>query len=112
MIIAYSGKQLQAKLKYLGEFSDPIKVRQYLALTEKQDTEKYDVELKSVEKRLPELELQFLNQLDGLLRRMVLTDQEFAKANEKARIGKSGFGSSKVRTDQIIIYNLGQRRSD
>jgi hypothetical protein len=61
-----------AILKYLGEFSDPLKVRQYLAMTEKQDTEKYEVELKGIEKRLAELEKEFLSQLDGLLKRKVI----------------------------------------
>jgi ribonucleotide reductase beta subunit family protein with ferritin-like domain len=71
--------------KYLGEFSDPIKVRQYLAVPEKQDTERYEVELKSVDKRFANLEAQFLTQLDSLLKREVLTEVEFAKANEVAR---------------------------
>jgi hypothetical protein len=61
---------------YLGEFSDPIRVRQYLATAEKQDTEKYEVELKQVEKRLVELEMQFLTRLDGLLKRNVLTEEK------------------------------------
>jgi hypothetical protein len=38
-----ASKLEQAILEYLGEFSDPFKVSQYLALTEKQDTEKYEV---------------------------------------------------------------------
>jgi hypothetical protein len=88
-------KLKQAVLEHLGEFSDPIRVRQYLALTEKQDTEKYEVELKSVEKRLAELELQFLSQLDSLLKRKVLTEQEFAKANETARSQKADLEARK-----------------
>jgi hypothetical protein len=72
-------------LEYLGEFSNPIKVRQHLTTAERRDTEKYEVELKQVEKRLAELEAQFLAQLNGLLKRKVLTEQEFAKANEAAR---------------------------
>jgi DNA repair exonuclease SbcCD ATPase subunit len=78
-----------AILKYLGEFSDPIKVRQYLATAENQDTEKYEVELKGVEKRFAELEDQFKTQLEGLLKRKVLTEQEFARANEIARAEKA-----------------------
>jgi site-specific DNA recombinase len=76
-------------LKYLGEFSDPGRVRQYLAAAERQDTEKYEVELKQVEKRLMELEAQFLTQLDGLLKRKVLTEEEFARANGVARSQKA-----------------------
>jgi hypothetical protein len=86
----HSAAKLESEiLKYPGEFSDPIRVRQFLSTAEKQDTERYEVELKQVEKRLAELELQFLDQLEGLLKRKVLTEQEFAKANEKARDEKA-----------------------
>jgi hypothetical protein len=61
--------------------SDPIRVRQYLAAAESKDTEKYESEIKRVEKRLADLDAQFLTQLDGLLKRKVLTEDEFAKAN-------------------------------
>jgi len=82
----HSAAQLEsAILKYLGEFSDPIKVRQYLATTTKRDIEKLEVELKGLEKRLTELDAQFLNRLDDLLKRKILSEQEFAKANETAR---------------------------
>ncbi len=76
-------------LKYLGEFSDPIRVREYLAITEKQDTEKYEVELKQIDKRLADLDAQFLSQLDGLLKRKVINEQEFTKANTAARSQKA-----------------------
>jgi site-specific DNA recombinase len=92
----------QAILDYLGEFSNPLKVRQYLFLTEKQDTEKYEVELKSVEKRLAELELQFLTQLDGLLKRKVLTEQEFSKANETARTQKADLEARKEELSRLL----------
>jgi hypothetical protein len=69
----YPRKNNLFQLKYLGEFSDPLEVRLHLAATEKQDTQKYEVELKGVEKRLTDLEVQFLSQLDGLLKRKVLT---------------------------------------
>jgi hypothetical protein len=79
----------------LGEFSNPQRVRQYLDLTEKQDTEKYTAELKGIEKKLTELDAQFLSQLDGLLKRKVLTEKEFAKANETARTQKEELGNRK-----------------
>jgi ABC-type anion transport system duplicated permease subunit len=78
-----------AILKYLGEFSDPIRVREYLAMTEKQGTEKYEVELKQIDKRLADLDAQFLSQLDGLLKRKVINEQEFTKANTAARSQKA-----------------------
>jgi site-specific DNA recombinase len=91
-----------AILKYLGEFSDPIKVRQYLAMTEKQDTEKYEVELKGVEKRLAELDREFLNQLDGLLKRKVITEQQFAKANESASTQKDDLEKRKEELTKLL----------
>lgn len=68
-------------MEYLGEFSDPIRVRSYLAAAESKDTERYESELKRVEKRLADLDTQFLTHLDGLLKRKVLNEEEFAKAN-------------------------------
>ena len=97
-----AGKLEKAILEYLGEFSDPIKVRQYLAAAERQDTEKYEVELKRVEKRLAELEAQFLTQLDGLLKRKVLTEQEFAKANEVARSQKADLEARKEELSKLL----------
>jgi site-specific DNA recombinase len=84
-----AAKLEKAILEYLGEFSDPIRVRQYLAAAESKDTEKYEGELKRVEKRLADLDAQFLTQLDGLLKRKVLTEEEFAKANQAARSQKA-----------------------
>jgi site-specific DNA recombinase len=75
-------------LKYLGEFSDPNKVRQYLAASEKQDSERYEAELKGVDKRLAKFDTQFLAKLDDLLKRKVLTETEFSKANEADRSQK------------------------
>jgi hypothetical protein len=60
------------------------------------------VELKSVEKRLVELESQFLTQLDGLLKRKVLTEQEFAKANEKTRNEKADLEVRKEELSKLL----------
>jgi hypothetical protein len=60
-----------------------------------------------VEKRLAELDLQFLNQLDGLLKRRVLTEQEFSKANEKARSEKTELVARK----EELIKLLSQARA-
>jgi hypothetical protein len=97
-----AAKLEKAILEYLGEFSDPIKVRQYLAAAERQDTEKYEVELKQVDKRLAGLEAQFLNQLDGLLKRKVLTEQEFVKANEVARLQKAELEARKEELSKVL----------
>ena len=97
-----AAKLEKAILEYLGEFSNPIKVRQYLAAAEKQDTEKYEVELKRVEKRLADLDTQFLTQLDGLLKRKVLNEQEFAKANESARSQKADLEARKEELTNLL----------
>ncbi len=78
-----------AILKYLGGFSDPKKARQHLAVAERQESEKIEAELKGVEKRLAELEDQYLDQLYDLLRCKVLTEQEFVQANAAARTQKT-----------------------
>ena len=75
----------KAILEYLGQFSDPEKVREHLAAAERKELERYETELRDVEKRLADLESQFLRRLDDLLKRGVLTEQEFARANETAR---------------------------
>jgi hypothetical protein len=59
----------------LGEFSNPLKVRQYLAAAQRPDSEKHEVELKGIEKRLAELEREFFNQMNGLLKRKVITEE-------------------------------------
>jgi len=85
-----------AIIKYLGEFSDPQKVRQHLSLAERQHTERFEVELKHVEKQLASLEAQFLKQLDDLLKRKVLTEEEFARANEITRSQKADLEARKA----------------
>jgi multidrug resistance efflux pump len=67
-------------------------------MTEKQDTEKYEVELKQIDKRRADLEAQFLSQLDGLLRRKIFDEQEFTKANQAARSQKAEL---KVRKEAV-----------
>jgi hypothetical protein len=59
--------------------------------------------LKGVEKRLAELETQFMTQLEGLLKRKVLTEQEFAKANGAARAQKAELGDRKEELIKLII---------
>ena len=73
-----------------------------MAITEKQDTEKYEIELKRIDKRLEELESQFFSQLDGLLKRKVLTEQEFAKANEAARSQQAELEARKKELSKLL----------
>jgi site-specific DNA recombinase len=74
-----------AVIEYLGQFSDPSKVREYLLASERKDLEQHESDLKDVEKRLSDLKGQFLERLDDLLKRGVLTEEEFARGNETAR---------------------------
>ncbi len=68
----------------MGEFSDPELVKQHLALGQAKDTEQKESELAGVSRALSDLEGQFLQHLD-LLKRGVLSEVEFTKANEVAR---------------------------
>jgi phosphoserine phosphatase len=60
------------------------------------------MELKRVEKRLADLDSQFLAQLDGLLKRKVLTEQEFAKANEAARTQKADLEARRDELSRLL----------
>lgn len=80
-----SPKLEKAILEYLGQFSDPEKVRECLEAAERKELERYEVELHNVERRLVDLEAQFLQRLDDLLKHGILTEQEFSRANEAAR---------------------------
>jgi hypothetical protein len=74
----------QAVLDYLGEFSDPVLVKQHLAIGQAKELEQKESELAGVSRALGDLEGQFLQHLD-LLKRGVLSETEFTKANEVAR---------------------------
>lgn len=97
-----SGMMLFARLMEVNGLVTHGTNHPYLPLIEKQDTEKYEVELKSVEKRLTELESQFLTHLDGLLKRKVLTEQEFARANEIARNQKTDLAARKEELSRLL----------
>ena len=54
----------KAILEYLGQFSDPEKVREYITAAENQEIKRKEEELKVVEKRLADLDIQFLQRLE------------------------------------------------
>ena len=85
----------RAILEYLGQFSDPAKVREHLAAAERKELVQREAELHDVGKRLADLEAQFLHRLDDLLKRGILTEQEFARANESARMQLSSLETRK-----------------
>ncbi len=74
----------QAVLEYLGQFSDPEKVRGFLSASEKTDTKKRETELSRARKKLKALEIGLLNDLDRL-DRGVIQEQEFSLRNEARR---------------------------
>jgi len=73
-----------AVLEYLGQFSDPKKVREFLRVTEQKGTKHHEAELARVRKRLKSMERALLNDLDRLDRH-VIREQEFAIRNDARR---------------------------
>ena len=71
-------------LEYLGQFSDPELVKQPIEAADREEMSVRESELKDVEVGLAELDAQFTQNL-GFLRRGVLNEQEFVKANNMAR---------------------------
>ena len=77
-----------AVLEYLGQFSDPKKVREFLNNAEQKDTKHRESELARTRKRLKELETGLLNDLERLDRR-VITEDEFNLRNDARRQEKT-----------------------
>ena len=73
-----------ALMEYLGQFSDPETVKRHIEAADREEMSTRESELKDVEAGLTELDAQFTRNL-GFLRRGVLNDQEFVKANNMAR---------------------------
>ncbi|MFC1941180.1 recombinase family protein [Chloroflexota bacterium] len=84
-----TSKLEKAILEHLGQFSDPKLVREYLSAIDSKELEKHEKELYQVEKRVADYEFGFLSRLDDLLKREVLSEQEFTKANQSARAEKA-----------------------
>ena len=73
-----------AVLEYLGQFSDPEMVKHHIETTDRSELSTRESELKDIESALADLDLQFTQNL-GFMRRGVLNEQEFVKANKLAR---------------------------
>jgi len=71
-------------LEYLGQFSDPEAVKRHIEAADREEMSVRESELKDVEAGLADLDAQFTQNL-GFLRRGVLNEQEFVKANNMAR---------------------------
>ena len=74
----------EAVLEYLGQYSDPTKVRELLDATEKREIKRRETELRQAERRLAEVEADFAKNLD-LLKRDVLNENKFNNANVARR---------------------------
>ncbi len=85
----HSAPKLEASiLEYLGQYSDPKKVRELLDASEKREVRRREVDLRQIEKRLIAIEVDFAKNLE-LLKRDVLNEQEFRRANVDRRDERS-----------------------
>jgi site-specific DNA recombinase len=92
----HSARKLEkAVLEYLGQFSDLERVREHLATAERREVAEKEAYLKVVDKGLSDIETQFMQHLD-LLKRDILTEDEFIKANEALRGQKSALDGRKA----------------
>ena len=72
-------------LEYLGQFSDSKLVAQYLAATDQEKIRACEIELQEIEKQLTASDSSFLKRLDDLLKRKILSEVEFDRANKLER---------------------------
>ena len=75
----------KAILEYLGQFSNPELVKQYLEAADRKEIERREVELHDVERQLADSEIGFLRRLDDLLKRKIISEAEFDRANQAER---------------------------
>ncbi|MCH7971727.1 MAG: recombinase family protein [Chloroflexi bacterium] len=81
----HAQKRLEtAVMEYLGEFSDPKRVKKLLSESSKTDLDRKKRERKKLEKRLVGLESDFHKNLD-YLKKNLLNEEEFGTANMKHR---------------------------
>ena len=92
-------------LDYLATFSDPELVKEHLVLGQAKEMEQKEAELEGVVKALADLEGQFIKHLD-LLKRGILSESEFTKANEVARSQSTAL---EARREELSIW-LGEQR--
>ena len=95
----------RAVLEYLGQFSDPELVKEHLAAVQTRELADKEAELAGAELALGKLEGQFLQHLDPLQRK-VISESEFVKANESARIQA---GALEARRDELKSW-VGEQR--
>ena len=91
----------EAILEYLGQFSDPTRVREFLDTSDRKDTKHREAELSRARKRLKELETGLLNDLERL-DRSVITEEEFNLRNESRRREKAELEARELELAQWV----------
>ena len=104
---SHSAPKLErAVLEYLGQFSDPELVQEHLAAAETQEIKSRESELEDVERALKDLEAQFTKHLD-YLKRDILNEKEFVKANEACRSQVEGLQIRQNELDRWVEKQSG-----
>ena len=111
MCATYNGHAAQkleeTVLDYLGQFSDPEKVREHLRAAKRREVGKKEAELKAVDRGLSDIETQFTQHLN-FLKRDVLSEDEFIKANEDLRTQKAELESRKADLETWVEQQQGR----
>ena len=97
----------KAVLDYLSQFSDPELVRQHMEAAERKEIESKEVEFREVTRSLSDLEGQFLKHLD-LIKRGILNEEEFIKANESIRSRKEAVEARQMELKQWLEDQQGK----
>ena len=100
----------QAILEHLGQYTDLKRVRELLAESTERNSKTIETELRRVSRRLAQLEADFLKNLD-LLKRGVLNEEEFTKANEVRRDERSTLEASKAEMEQQVAQDRDKRQA-
>jgi len=89
-----AGKLEEAILEYLGQFSDPAKVREHLLAASTKEMQSKRTELRRVDRRLTALEADFQKNLD-LLKRSILDEADFMAAKQKRKDERETLGGKR-----------------
>jgi site-specific DNA recombinase len=90
-----------AVLDFLGQYSDPVKVRELLASGDAKTDKRQEQELGKVVTRLRELELAFLNDLDRVDRH-VMNEAEYLRRQEVRRTEQATLEARKVELQAAV----------
>jgi hypothetical protein len=97
-----AGKLEKAVLDYLGQFSAPGLVREYLEAADRKEVDKKEAELADLEKQLADSEGEFLRRLDDLLKRNKITESQFDRANQAEQERNARLEASKAELQEWL----------